>query len=144
MKTHTFENALVWTGPQATFKQICINISEFLTFVCCLHKLVALSSVVYFTFGLATSLIYSFTVISLSLSLLLGLFGGTHISSLNLTFAALSLTFIRGHKPFLVFRVDREIIGLPNGQGQLSRIWKVQCDWLSLGKQCCSGLSRRL
>ena len=98
----------------------------------------------YFTFGLATSLIYSFTVISLSLSLLLGLFGGTHISSLNLTFAALSLTFFRGHKPFLVFRVDREIIGLPYGQGQLSRIWKVQCDWLSLGKQCCSGLSRRL
>ena len=99
-----------------------------------LHKLVALSSFVYFTFGLATSLIYSFTVISLSLSLLLGLFRGTRISSLNLTFAALSLTFIRGHKPFLVFRVDREIIGLPYGQG----------DWLSLGKQCCSGLSRRL
>ena len=98
----------------------------------------------YFTFGLATSLIYSFTVISLSLSLLLGLFRGTHISSLNLTFDALSLTFIRDHKPFLVFRVDREIIGLPNGQGQLYRIWKVQCDWLSLGKQCCSGLSRRL
>ena len=109
-----------------------------------LHKLVALSSFVYFTFGLATSLIYSFTVISLSLSLLLGLFRGAHISSLNLTFAALSLKFIRGHKPFLVFRVDREIIGLPYGQGQLSRIWKVQCDWLSLGKQCCSGLSRRL
>ena len=65
---------------------------------------------------------YSFTVISLSLSLLLGLFRGTHISSLNLTFAALSLTFIRGDKPFLVFRVDREIIGLPYGQGQLSRI----------------------
>ena len=26
---------------------------------------------------------------------------------------------------------DRVIIRLPCGQGQLSRIWKVQCDWLS-------------
>ena len=39
---------------------------------------------------------------------------------------------------------DRVIIRLPCGQGQLSRIWKVQCDWLSLGKECCFPLSRRL
>ena len=63
---------------------------------------------------------------------------------LNLTFAALSLTFIRGHKAFLVFRADRVIIGSPCGQGQLSTIWKVQCDWLSLGKECYSRLGRRL
>ena len=62
----------------------------------------------------------------------------------NLTFAALNLTFIRGQKALSVFHVDREIIRLPRGQGQLSRIWKVQCDWLSLGKECCSRLSRRL
>ena len=62
---------------------------------------------------------------------------------LHLTFAALSLTFIRSHKAFRVFLADRVIIGLPCGQGQLSRIWKVQCDWLSLGKECCSRLSRR-
>ena len=35
---------------------------------------------------------------------------------LNLTFAALSLTFIRGHKGFPVFHADRVIIGLPRGQ----------------------------
>ena len=39
---------------------------------------------------------------------------------------------------------DRVIIRLPCGQGQLSRIWKVQRDWLSLGKECCFRLSRRL
>ena len=58
--------------------------------------------------------------------------------------AAWSLTFFRGHKAFLVFHTEQVIIGLPCGQGQLSRIWKVQCDWLSLGKECCSRLSRRL
>ena len=63
---------------------------------------------------------------------------------LNLTGAALSLTFIRGHKAFPEFQTDRVIIGLPCGQGQPSRIMKVQCDWLSLGKECCSRLSRRL
>ena len=62
----------------------------------------------------------------------------------NLTFAALSLTFIRGHEGFSKFHADRVIIGLPCGQGQLSRIWKVQRDWLSVGKECCSRLSRRL
>ena len=64
--------------------------------------------------------------------------------SLNLTFAALNLTFTRGQKAFPVFHADRVIIRLPCGQGQLSRIWKVQCDWLSLGKEYCSRLSRRL
>ena len=63
---------------------------------------------------------------------------------LHLTFVALSLTFIRGHKAFLEFHADRVFIGLPCGQGQPSRIWKVQCDWLRLGKECCSRLSRRL
>ena len=62
----------------------------------------------------------------------------------NLTFAALRLTFIRGHEGFLKFHADRVIIGLPCGQGQLSRIWKVQRDWLSVGKECCPLLSRRL
>ena len=28
--------------------------------------------------------------------------------------------------------------------GQLSRIWKVQRDWLSVGKECCPQLSSRL
>ena len=51
---------------------------------------------------------------------------------------------MRGHKAFPVFRADRVIIGYACGQGQLSRIWKVQCDWLSLGKECCFRLSRRL
>ena len=63
---------------------------------------------------------------------------------LNLTFAALSLTFISGHKAFQVFHADRKNIGLPCGQDQVSRIWKVQRDWQSLGKECCSRLSRRL
>ena len=54
---------------------------------------------------------------------------------LNLTFAAPSLTFIRDHKAFPVSHADRVIIGLPCSQGQLSRIWKVQFDWLSLGKE---------
>ena len=53
-------------------------------------------------------------------------------------------TFIRGKKDFPVFHADRVIIRLPCGQGQLSRIWKVQCDWVSLGKECCTQLSRRL
>ena len=62
----------------------------------------------------------------------------------NLTFAALRLTFIRGHEGFSKFHADHVIIGSPCGQGQLSRIWKVQRDWLSLGKECCPWLSRRL
>ena len=49
---------------------------------------------------------------------------------LNLTLAALSLTFIGGHKVFPVLKADQVIVRLPCGQGQLSRIWKVQCDWL--------------
>ena len=63
---------------------------------------------------------------------------------LNLIFAALNLRFIRGQKVFPVIHVDRVIIRLPCGQGQLSRIWKVQCVWLSIGKECCLQLSRRL
>ena len=63
---------------------------------------------------------------------------------LNLTFAAQNQTFIRRQKAFPVFHADRVIIRLPCGQGQPSRIWKVQCDWLSLGKKCCFRLSRRL
>ena len=60
----------------------------------------------------------------------------------NLTFASLSLTFIIGHKTFPVFHADRVILsGYPAGQGQPSRIWKVQCDWLTMGKECCSRLS---
>ena len=43
-----------------------------------------------------------------------------------------------------MFHADRVIIRLPCGQGQLSRIWKVQCDWLSLGKECCLRFSRHL
>ena len=36
---------------------------------------------------------------------------------------------------FPVFHTDRVIIDrLTRGQGQPSRIWKVQYDWLSLGK----------
>ena len=57
-------------------------------------------------------------------------------------FVALNLTFIRGHKAFPVFHAGRAIIGLPCSQGQLSRIWKLQSDWLSLGKEYCSWLSR--
>ena len=60
---------------------------------------------------------------------------------LDLTFAALNLTFLRGQK---CFHADRVIIRLPCGQGQPSRIWKLQCDWLSLGKECWVRLSRRL
>ena len=64
---------------------------------------------------------------------------------LNLTFAALNLTFTKGQKAFPVFHADRVIvIRLPRGQGQLSRIWKVQCDWLSSRKERCFRLSRRL
>ena len=46
----------------------------------------------------------------------------------NLTFATLSLTFIYiGHKTFPVLHADRVILsGYPAGQGQPSRIWKVQ------------------
>ena len=62
---------------------------------------------------------------------------------LNLSFASLNLTFIRGQKAFPVFHVDR-VIRLPCSQGQLSRIWKVQRDWLSLGKECCLQWSRHL
>ena len=51
---------------------------------------------------------------------------------LNLTFAALNLTFIGGQKAFPLFHADWVIIRLPCGQGQLSRIWKVQCDWLGV------------
>ena len=64
--------------------------------------------------------------------------------SLTRFFAALNLTFIRGRKAFPVSHADGVIIRLPCGQGQLSRIWKVQSDWLSLGKECCLRLSRRL
>ena len=64
---------------------------------------------------------------------------------LNLIFAALNLRFIRGQKVFPVIHADQVIIiRLPCGQGQLSRIWKVQCDWLSIGKERCLQLSRRL
>ena len=42
---------------------------------------------------------------------------------------------MRGHKAFPVFHAERVIIGLPCGQGQPSRIWKVQCDWLSLEEE---------
>ena len=63
---------------------------------------------------------------------------------LNLSFAALSLTWIRGHEGFSKFHGDRVIIGLPCGQGQLSRIWKVQRDWLSLGNECCLRLYVRV
>ena len=56
----------------------------------------------------------------------------------------LNLRFIRGQKVFPVIHADRVIIRLPCGQGQLSRIWKVQCDWLSLGKECGLRMSRRL
>ena len=59
-------------------------------------------------------------------------------------FAALNLTFIRGQRAFLVFHADRVIIILPCGQGQLSRIWKVQCDRLNMEKECCLRLSRHL
>jgi len=54
---------------------------------------------------------------------------------LNLTFAALSLTFIILLKAFLVFHAGGVIIGLPCGQGQTSRIWKVQCVLAKLGKE---------
>ena len=52
---------------------------------------------------------------------------------LDLTFAALNLTCTRGQKAFPVFHADRVIIRLPCGQSQLSRIWKVQCEWLGKG-----------
>ena len=51
---------------------------------------------------------------------------------------------MRGHEAFPVFHAEQVIIGLPCSQGQPSRIWKVQCDWLSLEKECCFGLSRLL
>ena len=34
-----------------------------------------------------------------------------------------------------VSHVDRVIIGLPWGQGQPSRIWKVRCDWVSVAEE---------
>ena len=37
-----------------------------------------------------------------------------------------------------MFHADQVIFVLPCNQGQPSRIWKVQCDWLRLGKECCS------
>ena len=49
----------------------------------------------------------------------------------------MSLIFIRGHEGFSKSHADRVIIVLPYGQGQLSRMWKVQRDWLSVGKECC-------
>ena len=54
------------------------------------------------------------------------------------------LTFIRGHEGLSAFHADRVIIGLPCGQGKLSRIWKIQRDWLTVGKECCPRLSSRL
>ena len=53
-----------------------------------------------------------------------------------------NINFIRGHEGFSKFHAHRVIIGLPCGQGQLSRIWKVQLDWLSMGKECCSRWNR--
>ena len=61
---------------------------------------------------------------------------------MNLTFAALRLTFIRGHEGFLKFHADRVIIGLPCGQGQLSRIWKVQRDLAKRGKGMLSSVEQ--
>ena len=43
-----------------------------------------------------------------------------------------------------MFHADRVIIRLSCGQVQPSRLWKVQCDWVHLGKECCSRLIRRL
>ena len=57
----------------------------------------------------------------------------------NLIFAALSLIFITGHEGLSKFHADRVIIGLPCGQGQLSRIWKVQRDWLNVGRNVVLG-----
>ena len=51
---------------------------------------------------------------------------------------------IFGILPYLTSRrfvLPGELV--PN-QGQLSRNWKVQCDWLSLEKEYYSWLSRRL
>ena len=44
---------------------------------------------------------------------------------LNLTFAALNLTFIRGQKAFPVFHAERVIIRLPCGEGQ-STVWMAK------------------
>ena len=41
-----------------------------------------------------------------------------------------------------MFHADRVIFRLPCGQGQLSRIWKVQCDWLSMGKGMLSSVEQ--
>ena len=51
----------------------------------------------------------------------------------------MNLTFIRGQKAFPVVRADR-VIRLPCSQGQLSRIWKVQCDLLSVEKKMLSSV----
>ena len=59
---------------------------------------------------------------------------------LNLIFATLNLTFITGQKAFPVFHTDQVIIRLPCSQGQLSRIWKVQCDLLSVEKKMLSSV----
>ena len=61
---------------------------------------------------------------------------------LNLTFATLNLTFIRGQKAFPVLHADRVIIRLPAcGQGQLFRIRKVQC-LAKLGKGMLSSVEQ--
>ena len=75
------------------------------------------------------------SVLTFKLASHAGVFRGACISSLP------TKSF---QKAFAAFNADRVIIRLPCGQGQLSRIWKVQCDWLSMGKECCLQLSRRL
>ena len=62
----------------------------------------------------------------------------------SLTFAALIVTLIRGYKAFPVFHADRVIIGLPCSQFNFPELGKYNVDWLSLGKECCSQLSRCL
>ena len=56
----------------------------------------------------------------------------------------MNLTFITGPQNFPSVSCRSSNYRLPSDQGQLSRIWKVQCDWLSMGKDCCLWLSRRL
>ena len=41
-----------------------------------------------------------------------------------------------------MFHADRVIIRLPCGQGQLSRIWKVQCGLAKLGKGMLSSVEQ--
>ena len=48
-------------------------------------------------------------------------------------YSALSVTlFIRGYKAFPVFHANQVTVGLLCSQGQLSRIWKVQCTFFVL------------